>query len=153
MKLYLETTVPNFLFHDDAPEKQAVTKDFFAWLHVCPDELFTSRVAVEEIQRTAGPKRQRMLDALNDLPLTVLDTTPEALGLARVYVLRGVVPERFFNDALQIAIAVCHSIDVVVTWNMQHMAKVRKIEQINHINLEYGLPAVRIHTPEEVLDS
>jgi hypothetical protein len=25
MKLYIETTVPNFLFADDAPEKKAIT--------------------------------------------------------------------------------------------------------------------------------
>jgi hypothetical protein len=29
MKLYIETTVPNFLFADDAPEKKAVTEEFF----------------------------------------------------------------------------------------------------------------------------
>ena len=29
MKLYVETTVPNFLFADDAPEKKAVTEQWF----------------------------------------------------------------------------------------------------------------------------
>jgi len=32
MRLYIETTVPNFLFADDAPEKKAATEEFFKWL-------------------------------------------------------------------------------------------------------------------------
>jgi len=32
MKLYLETSVPNFLFAEDAPEKRRVTEMFFKWL-------------------------------------------------------------------------------------------------------------------------
>jgi hypothetical protein len=32
LSLYIETTVPNFLFADDAPEKKAATEEFFKWL-------------------------------------------------------------------------------------------------------------------------
>ena len=42
MRLYLETTVPNFLFADDAPDKQRATEVFFGRLRVASDELFVS---------------------------------------------------------------------------------------------------------------
>ena len=42
MRLYLETTVPNFLFAEDAPDKRQATEVFFDWLRVASDELFVS---------------------------------------------------------------------------------------------------------------
>jgi len=42
---------------------------------------------------------------------------------------------RFRDDALHVAIAVVNGLDVVVTWNMKHLANVRRIESINRTNL------------------
>ena len=53
MKLYLETTIPNFLFADDAPEKRRVTEVFFQWMKVCRDELFVSALVESEWARAA----------------------------------------------------------------------------------------------------
>ena len=58
---------------------------------------------------------------------------------------------RYQNDALHVALAVCHALDVVVSWNMKHLVNVRKVERINAVNLRYGLLAIRIHTPEEIV--
>jgi hypothetical protein len=49
-------------------------------------------------------------------------------------------------------LAVLNNLDVVVTWNMKHLANVRRIEGINRTNLAMRLPLIRIHTPEEVID-
>jgi hypothetical protein len=35
---------------------------------------------------------------------------------------------------------------------MAHLVNVRKVERINVVNERSGLPRIRIHTPEEVLD-
>ena len=63
MKLYIETSVPNMLFADDAPEKRAATDVFFDWLRVTNDELFSSEVVKSEIDRAPEPKRTRMIRA------------------------------------------------------------------------------------------
>lgn len=60
---------------------------------------------------------------------------------------------RFLDDALHVAVAVCHRLDVVVNWNMEHLVNVRRIERINQVNLRYGFPSIRIHTPREVMES
>jgi hypothetical protein len=44
MRLYLETTVPNFLVAEDAPDKRRATEVFFDWLGVASDELFVSKL-------------------------------------------------------------------------------------------------------------
>jgi predicted nucleic acid-binding protein len=150
MKLYIETSVPNMLFAEDAPEKRAATEVFFDWLRVADDDLFSSEVVKKEIDRASEPKRSRMVKAFAGLPITVLDITNEAVGLSEIHVREGITPVRYQNDALHVALAVCHTLDVVVSWNMKHLVNVRKVQRINAVNLRYGLPAIRVHTPEEI---
>lgn len=152
MKLYIETTVPNFLFADDAPEKKAVTEQFYKWLKVSPDGLYISELVLAELSRAQLPLRAKLLDAAARLGAKVLPITEEAERVAKRYVADGVIPARFRDDAMHVAIAVLNGLDVVVTWNMKHLANVRRIEAINRTNLVMGLSPVRIHTPEEVTD-
>jgi hypothetical protein len=152
MRLYLETTVPNFLFAEDAPDKQQATEVFFDWLRVASDEFFVSALVEAEIAVCPEPKRSRMIGILRGLPLRVLPVTMECSALADEYVQAGIVPARFKNDALHVAVAVWHKLDVVVSWNMAHLVNMRKVERINAVNERSGLPRIRIHTPEEVVD-
>lgn len=148
----METTVPNFLFADDAPEKQRITKLFFQWLRICSDELYSSAVVIDELSRAPEPKRSQMRHALAALPITVLDTPREAEDVAELYLDAGIMARPFENDALHVAVAVCHRLDVIVSWNMKHPVNVRKVEAINRVNAAHGLPLICVHTPEEVMD-
>jgi hypothetical protein len=152
MKLYLETTVPNFLFADDAPDKRRATEVFFDWLRVASDEVFISKLVEDEIAACPEPKRSQMISLLRALPLRVLPVAVECSALADEYVRAGIIPARFKNDALHVAVAVWHKLDVVVSWNMAHLVNMRKVERINAVNERAGLPRICIHTPEEVLD-
>ncbi|MBI4026011.1 MAG: hypothetical protein HY360_13580 [Verrucomicrobia bacterium] len=152
MKLYIETSVPNFLFAADAPEKRQVTVAFFEWLKICRDEVFISKLVEEELRPAPEPKRGRMTAALNEIPLKVLEVPAAASELADFYLSAGIVPVRFKNDALHVATAVWHRLDIVVSWNMKHLVNVRKVARINEVNGRHGFPLIRIHTPEEVMD-
>jgi hypothetical protein len=152
MKLYLETTVPNFLFADDAPEKRRATEVFFQWLRITSDELYASQLVKDELDLAPEPKRSRMLRALADLHVVMLPVPVEAAVLAGQYVREKVLPAQYHNDALHVATAVCQRLDVVVSWNMKHLVNVRRIQRINAVNDQRGWPAIRIHTPEEVLE-
>jgi predicted nucleic acid-binding protein len=151
MELYIETSVPNMLFAGDAPEKRTATEAFFDWLKITDDDLFSSELVKQEIARAPEPKRLQMVQAFADLPISVLEITAEAIGLSGIYVHEGITPVRYQNDALHVALAVCNRLDVVVSWNMKHLVNVRKVQQINAVNLRHGLPAIRIHTPEEIV--
>jgi predicted nucleic acid-binding protein len=152
VKLYIETTVPNFLFADDAPEKKAATEEFFKWLRICRDELFTSALVLEELDAAPNPLRGKLLETMFAVPCEILPVTPEERGLASVYVREGIIPVRYTDDAIHAAVCVLHRLDCLVTWNMKHLANFRRIEKINRVNLRFGLPPVKIHTPEELLD-
>jgi len=81
-----------------------------------------------------------------------LSITSEAEGLAQRYLQHQAIPARFRDDAPHVALAVLNGLDVVVTWNMKHLANVRRIEKINRTNRAMALSPIRIHTPEEVID-
>lgn len=88
-----------------------------------------------------------------DCCIQLVPVTAEARGLAQLYVQEGIIPARFLDDALHVAVAVCHRLDVVVSWNMDHLVNMRRVEQINRINLRSAMPSIRIHTPKEVMGS
>jgi len=152
MKLYIETTVPNFLFADDAPDKKAITEEFYKWIRISTDTLDVSELVLAEINRAQPALRARLLDAVERLQAINLAVTPEAEGLAQRYVQDEAIPARFRDDALHVAIAVLNGLDIVVTWNMKHLANVRRIASINRTNLTMALSPIRIHTPEAVIE-
>jgi hypothetical protein len=151
VKIYLETTVPNFLFADDAPDKKRVTEVFFEWLKICPHELCVSPVVEYELDKAPEPKRSKMLRSMAMLQPTDLPITVESRRLADVYVGQGVIPRGEKSDARHVAIAVCHAVDVVVSWNLKHLVRPSRIEGINRVNRAQGYPAIRLQTPAEVM--
>ncbi|MBI4028010.1 MAG: hypothetical protein HY360_23700 [Verrucomicrobia bacterium] len=152
MKLYLETTIPNMLFAEDAPEKRRATEMFFAWIKVCRDELFVSALVESELALAPEPKRTRMARALRALPLQVLPVPAAAETLADGYLAAGIWTPRSKDDAVHVATAVCHELDIVVSWNMRDLANVRRVARINEFNVRRRLGLIRVATPEEVMD-
>ena len=151
MKLYIETTVPNFLFTEQAPESRRVTEVFFEWLKLSEHKAFCSEIVFEELNEASENKRNKMLRVMSDLEPAILPVTAQAAGLCQFYLDRGILPPRYYNDAIQIALCSCHNMDYLVTWNMRHMANVFRQEKINRANLEFGQPSIKIVTPEHLI--
>ena len=151
MKLYIETSVPNMLLHDDAPDKRRITRLFMEWLELSAHERFISPVVTREIAETRSPRREMLERAVLALRATLLDVTPEAELLARHYGEARIIPARFQDDLLHVAVAVCYRVDMIVSWNMKHLANPNKVALINAVNRRHGWPLTRIHTPREML--
>ena len=151
LKLYIETSTWNFIYADDAPEKQAVTKDFFAALQKGGYEIFVSNVVLLEISRAGEVVRKRLEGLIERYQPLLLESSQEAKKLAELYVQRGVIPANKFEDALHVGIATVAEMDALVTWNYKHLANFRKAEYFYGINLEQGYSKrLEIITPMEV---
>ncbi len=148
MKLYLETSVPNFLFAEDAPEKQEITKKFFK-NDIKKYELFLSDLVLDEIAKSPKEKKEKMQEVISKLKFKELKVDDESEQLAKKYIQARIIPERYKNDALHIAIAVVNDIDVIVSWNMRHIVKLKTIIGVNKINKELNYREILINTPEE----
>jgi hypothetical protein len=67
-KIYLDTSVINFLFADDAPEKMDITKEYFEnFIKLNVYNHFISEIVINEIERTQdNDHRNRLLKIIKD---------------------------------------------------------------------------------------
>ena len=65
---------------------------------------------------------------------------------------QNIVPSKFRDDALHIATATVINVDVLVSWNFEHIVNLNRIRQFNSINIIEGYKELEIRTPQEVLD-
>ncbi|OQW90669.1 MAG: hypothetical protein BWK78_06450 [Thiotrichaceae bacterium IS1] len=152
LKLYLETSAWNFYYAEDAPEKQAITRQFFARL---PNyEIFISELVHKEIAR-AKPERKRILSNLIEQhhPADLI-INEAVLTLAASYRNKGVLPVKAVNDSIHAAIATVYEMDALISWNLRHLANLNRMQKINEVNLIQGYSRnLELITPVEVADA
>ena len=108
LKIYLDTSVPNFLFADDAPEKMEITRDLFEiFLKLSIYRTFISPVVIAEIEETKDVRRKEMLlKVFTDYPIDILDYSEseeiEIQELANKYLEEKIIPEKKMADAYHI---------------------------------------------------
>ena len=151
MKLYIESSVINFVYVDDSPDRANITKNFFE-TEIKIHEFFISELVLEEIEKTQCPKKEKMSNFIINHGFRVLPNTAEADRLATEYTKAGLVPEKYINDAIHLALATINKMEVLVSWNMEHIVKLKTIVGVNKINKEKGYGSILIMTPEEVLE-
>lgn len=152
LRLYLETSVWNFYFADDAPEKREVTKEFFESIKQGRYDIFISQTVLNEIDRADEPKKNQLLGLIKEYQPQELDITQEVTDLAKEYISQKVIPEARVEDALHAAISAVYEVDALISWNNRHLANLLKIEKINGINLKEGYTKhLEIITPMEVI--
>jgi predicted nucleic acid-binding protein len=152
LKIYIETSVWNFLITKDSPEKRSLTEHFFREVDQRKHEIFVSDVVMDELSEAAEQRRNALRELIHRYEPGRLLANADFEYLAAGYLKAGIVPERFENDLLHIAIAVAHNMDLVLSWNMKHIVKYRTKVEVNSINLREGFRAIELLTPEEVVD-
>lgn len=153
LRIYLDTSVVNFLFADDAPDFQRATQEFFA-RHAVRYDLFISATVLFEIGRDPSHAHQALLkDALTQHKVARLPDQPqdEIEALAEAYVAAGIVPPDKYDDAVHVAYATVHQMDILLSWNFKHLANVHREARFLSVNqaLGYRYP-LRLVSPLEV---
>ncbi len=81
--------------------------------------------------------------------MKALESTAEAEKLANIYISEGLIPKKYYNDALHIAIATKYKMDAIVSWNLTHIVKFKTKFQVKNINKKLKEKDVIICTPKE----
>ena len=81
-RLYLETSLWNFIFADDAPEKKEVTLRFLDKVRRGSYMVFISNVVLEEIGRANEDKRAKLLSIIGEIQPELLELDEEIIALA-----------------------------------------------------------------------
>jgi len=152
-KIYLETTIFNFPFADDAPQYKSDTLKLFEEIGAGKFKAYTSGYVIRELENTEDvEKRKRMSSLIGNYGIDVLPVNEEAEHLADIYVREGIVPEKYTADAYHIAAASIAGLDFIVSLNFKHIVKRKTIIQTEVINAREGYRRIFIHTPAEVVE-
>ena len=82
-KLYLDTSVPSFLFADDSPERREVTIQFWDVLKLGIYDVVISDVLLTEISKCERPLAQDLENRLTELVLEIVSVNEDVYSLAR----------------------------------------------------------------------
>lgn len=146
---YIETSIPSFYF-TGRTDPMSISRQQWTrqWWSTIGDgfELFASPAVTLELNRGSleNLKTQRV-ELIAELEMLEIDT--DVLEIAMIYIDRLLMPNDADGDALHLAIASYHNIDVLLTWNCKHLANPKKFGHIDQLNGELGLSVPLITTP------
>ncbi len=80
-----------------------------------------------------------------------LEINASCKKLAEVLIEAGAVPKKFPEDALHIAVASVHAVDLIVTWNFKHINNPVIRAKIRQIVESQGLVCPELCSPDEFL--
>ncbi len=151
-KVYIETSVVSYL--TARPSKnivlaghQLITREF--WENLNLENVFISELVLEEASKGDENAAKTRMKALENIKELEIDN--ECQKLAEILVNKNVVPKEFPEDALHIAIAAVHKIEVIATWNFKHINNPVTRVKIRKVIEEQGYVSPEMCSPEEFI--
>ena len=156
LKIYLDTSVINFLFADDALQFKSITMDFFE-NYLNTFDVYISQVVIDEIIKTGNAdKRNKLIESIKYYNIEIYEEiNPIIIELANTYIICKIVPQNKFNDAMHLAFATYFEFDILLSWNFKHLANINKQDKVNslNINLGYRKPLLLLNPMEVVYEN
>ena len=150
--IYLETTIFNFPFANDAPHYKTDTMRLFVEIKAGKFRPFTSGYVFDELEAASDSLRDERLRLINEYGIEVIPVSDEVKSLAAAYIEAGIIPPAYGTDGLHIAAATVKGLDFIVSLNFRHIVKRKTIEGTELINFQKGYKKIGIYSPMEVID-
>ena len=109
-----------------------------------------SDITLDELE-LAPKKVQEILKQIPNRYLKIVESNTETEELARQYILKNAVSEKFYLDALHIAIATYYNVTVLSSWNFKYIVNLDRIIKYNSVNIEMGYKILEIRSPRDIL--
>jgi predicted nucleic acid-binding protein len=146
--LYLDTSVPSAYYDKRAKERMEATIKF--WQEVLPHyKIYVSEITVKEFEDTKDEGLRRKFRELIK-GFKVLKEKKAIKNLARAYIEKEIIPEKYIDDALHVAVASYYEISYLVSWNYEHLVKVKTRRLVNSVNILEGFKEIEIVSPLEL---
>jgi predicted nucleic acid-binding protein len=147
--VYIETSIISFLTGRPSRDLsvwwyQQTTRE---WWETCRGNfhLYISQPVYSEIARGDVLASALRLEAIRGIEL--LRTTPEVENLAQELLDSHSIPAKAATDAFHIALAACHEMDFLLTWNCKHIANPFAERHFQRIITQNGYRYPVITTP------
>jgi predicted nucleic acid-binding protein len=151
--VFLETTIISYLAARPSRDlimaaRQQLTREW--WDRRRPAfDVYVSELVIAEAAVGDSEAVQRRAAILANLPL--LDITPAATELAQWLVASVRLPPRAAADAVHIAVAACHGIEFLLTWNSTHIANAELRPLVERACRAAGYEPPVLCTPDELM--
>lgn len=143
----MDTSVISALFDERNPSRQFLTQLFFENIKVF--DTYVSEVVLAEIDETRDTGlRGKLRETAISFKLLSIDE--ESRVLADEYIKHGAIPSDYSEDALHISITVVNRIDYLLSWNFEHIVKVKTRRIVNMVKASISYPDLEIVTPAEL---
>ena len=151
-RIYLETSIASYLTARDSSSllgaaRQLITRRW--WEKRNEFELFISDVVLRECRAGDAIAASRRLDSLRGIPSLV--TTEQCADIAESLIAHKILPMKAAEDALHVAVATVHGMDILLTWNCRHIANPIIQASIADYLETVGFLLPFVCTPEELL--
>jgi hypothetical protein len=154
-RVYIETSFVGYLTSRPSRDlviaaHQQITHDWWD-ARRAGYELCVSQLVIQEASAGDPQAAQERLAAMQ--AMTLVETLPAALSLAKDLVHAGALPKKAEDDALHIAVAATQGISYLLTWNCRHLANATMRPVIESVCARNGFKAAIICTPEELMEA
>ena len=147
LKIYLDTSVFSAYYDDRVEVRQEQTKRF--WVKLVEYDKYISEIVMDELNAvTDNELREKLIELTKDFEIIKVDSESEAL--ANQYIRKEIFPEKYRDDALHLAIASVNGIDILISWNFEHLVKRKTRLEANLANSLNGYKSIDIIVPPEL---
>ncbi len=147
IKVYADTSVYGGVFDEEFAEASTA---FFDLVRSGEYILYVSDVVNQEL--SVAPKKVNALFKKFLPTAQLIDVGSDALELQQAYIAEGILTEKWYDDAMHVALATVAECNVIVSWNFKHIVNFRKIPLFNAVNVLKGYREIAIHSPMEVIN-
>ena len=148
MRIYIDTSVVGGFYDKEFDE---ATRELFKKVEKGEITLIVSELLQAELLRAPEHVRNH-LDKYSKKQIVKVELTEEAKVLADRYIAEQVVGKTSKADCQRIAIATINKVDVLVSWNFEHIVNLKRIRGYNSVNLKNNYTMLEIRTPKEILE-
>lgn len=152
VRIYLDTSIINFAVNQRDIGKNEITKRLIMEIKQGKYEAFISELVSAEIEKASRELAIKLRSVIKEIVLEELLVDEEVNALADKYIEQRIIPVKYANDAMHIAVASVNDLDIVVSWNFEHMVKHKTRVEVAGINTFMGYRSIDICSPEEVVE-
>jgi len=147
-RVYIDTSVIGGYFDD---EFSKWSKKLIEQILLGEITALISDITIDEIIDAPKNVQSILEKILNSKNRELLTADEECRELADAYIMEGAVSEKFYEDALHIALATIHTATVLTSWNFKHIVNLSRIRQYNSVNIKKGYSFVEIRSPRDII--
>ena len=150
-RIYIDTSVWNIALETNR-EHSKITNEFLNSFFLTKDCTFVISELVEaEVSAAYDLRKQELLRLLNKFKPEVVLLNNQATYLANKYIQQNLIPPKFTDDAVHIAIASVYHCNFLASWNFKHIVRANVIQGVHIINLNEGYGLLEIVSPEQFM--